>query len=207
MKLENSTDYPPHYLRRMVAWCCRELGMPARFCKSATFRQRRKPRFSGHAYHWRGGGDIVVSLAPDSFFPWTENAEWLRVAGIVRTLNDRTECLVNVTAHELRHLQAELEGERTRGDGLRIGSSERATEHDAQKVLAAFRADREALEVAWRVAPPVKAKPSAVDQRAAKVNAALERWQRKLKLAQTKVKQYRRRATYYQRKAATGATP
>lgn len=50
-------------------------------------------------------------------------------------------------------------------------------------------------------------RPSVREQRAAKAAAALERWQRKLKLAQTKVRQYKTRVSYYQTVAARRGAP
>ena len=49
---------------------------------------------------------------------------------------------------------------------------------------------------------PEKPKPDVKAKRAAKAAADLARWQRRLKLAQTKVKHYRKRVRYYDRVAA-----
>jgi hypothetical protein len=71
-----------------------------------------------------------------------------------------------------------------------------------------FRKARVELLAAWstplaeRAAKP---QPTAVERRAAKVTSDLDRWQRKLKLAQTKIRKLKQRAKYYERRAA--ATP
>lgn len=201
MRLKNTTNFPDCMLRRMVSWCCKELGLPVRRVMSAEFRQRRVQRFSGLAYRRR----IIVSVAPDSFFPWTDNgiSPGLIRSGIVRTLADRTECLVNITAHELRHLVAYVDVERTRRRTT-PGSSERYTERDAQVVLNAFRANREALLTEWNVTPirEAKPKPTRQQQNEAKAREALARWERKAKLAKTKVAAYRKLVRYYDRVAA-----
>lgn len=55
MKLHNTTDFPDYFLRRMVSWCCREIGLPVRYVQEATFRKggrchSRGTGASGHAY-------------------------------------------------------------------------------------------------------------------------------------------------------------
>ncbi len=207
MKLKNSTSWSDAFLRRMVSWCCKQLKMPLRAVYSAEFRQRRKNRFSGHAYYNGGKGRFVASIAPDGFYPWTDNGKSPGIIGIARTLNDRLECLINITAHELRHIQADVDNEKSRGSAKRLGwngSSERVTEIDAQKVLATFRENRDALLAEWNRLPVgvAKAKPTIQEQRFAKVQAALDRWQRKAKLAATKIKKYKRQARYYEQAIA-----
>lgn len=69
-------------------------------------------------------------------------------------------------------------------------------------VLAAFREQRDSLLTEWMAAPaerPAKPKATPQEKRAAKASAALDRWQRKAKLAATKIKQYRRKVAYYER--------
>jgi len=64
VKLINSTDYPDYFLRRMVSWCCREIGLPVRYVQEAAFRKggrwhSRRTGASGHAY--LGSHRIVVT--------------------------------------------------------------------------------------------------------------------------------------------------
>jgi len=207
MQLINTTDWSDRFLRRMVSWCCKELGLPVRFVKRIKFGNRRSDIFSGYCRHWDRGCQIVVSISDsESRFPWTDNGETTGIKGIVRTFQDRTECLVNVTAHELRHALAEIHGERTRGNGRRVASSERATEFDAQKVQSAFNLDRENLLSEWG-RDPVKTKPtlSITEKRAAAAKAKLAEWQRKAKLAATKVKKYKQKVRYYEKSMAISA--
>lgn len=205
MKLKNTTTYPDYMLRRMVSWCCRELRLPVRFIKKANFRNRNMTRFSGHAYHSRRGGSIVCSIGPERMFPWTDqgNSVGLIRAGIVRTLADRMECLINITAHELRHLLAEIEVERTRRRSS-VGSSEARTERDAQRVLDLFRANRDALLADWQ-RPPARQRQTVTRQERneAQARKKLVEWERKLALAKTKVRTYRTKVRYYDRVAAT----
>lgn len=80
-----------------------------------------------------------------------------------------------------------------------------ATDWHSFKVLAAFRTQREALLSAWSEKPARLANVVAVDfkeKRALKAQADLERWRRKLKIAQTKIRKLRVRVRYYDRRQA-----
>lgn len=199
MKIQNSTNWSDSFLRKMTSWVCRQLDMPIRKIKTAQFRNRTIECFSGRAY---GGTRFVVSIGPKRAFPLSCRNH----AGVANFyLADRTEALINVTAHEVRHLTAAWTGERTRGNGKWCSSSERATEHDAQKVLAAFRERRTELLLEWSV-EQIRQVVGTVEKRANKADKDLARWQRKLKLAQTKVRQYRKRVRYYERTLGTAAT-
>jgi hypothetical protein len=181
MKLKNTTDYPDHFLRRMVAWCCKQLECPPSIIREAAFRNRSDRYTSGHAY-WAGRGRFVVSSG--------------------KLAADRVKDLVGVTAHEIFHLLADSRGIRTRRHGKSSGSSERQTNWHQHKVEALFVDKRETILGAWYAEPaarPAQPKPSVQDQRAAKAQAALDRWQRKLKLAQTKVRKLKQRAAYYEK--------
>jgi ABC-type Fe3+-hydroxamate transport system substrate-binding protein len=66
--------------------------------------------------------------------------------------------------------------------------------------LLAFRESRETLLADWlREKPqrPAKPKPSVVDRRAERAAELLAAWERRLKMAKTKVSKYRRKVNYY----------
>jgi hypothetical protein len=184
VKLKNTTEFADHFLRRMVSWCCKQLGCSPRIIREAWFRNRSDSWTSGHAY-WAGRGRFVVS------------------SGVKES--DRQRSLVGVTAHEIFHLFADSQGIRTRRHGRSSGSSERQTNWHQQKVEEAFTANRFALLEAWDATPvEVAAKRQATlqEKRAALAQRNLDRWQRKLKLAQTKVRKCKQRAAYYERALA-----
>lgn len=190
MKLRNSTDFPDYFLRRMVGWCAKQLGYSTARLR-AEFRNRRE-WFSGHAY---GGGRIVVSVSR------TEFAEPIKgrrhIAGVQVVYHDRMEALIGVTAHEIAHLCQYRD--------RRHKFAEHDAEWHAQRVLDAFRLGRDAWLAAWNEPPaekPAKPKLSIAERRAEKAQADLDRWQRKLKLAQTKVKKLKRRVAYYDKRQA-----
>lgn len=195
MKLKNTTDFADHLLRRMVSWCCRQVGYKPSRIRAAQFRNK-SGAYSGHAYHSRR---IVASIGPDKLFPLPPDS---RPGMDNESFADRTEALVAITAHEIAHLLQYETGRITRlkANGL--------TERDARRqevaCLRAFRNSRELLLTDWSHEPAEKAKPvaSVQDRRAAKAQAALDRWQRKAKLAATKVRQYRRQVGYYERALA-----
>lgn len=190
MKIKNSTDWPNHFLRRMTAWCCRQLKLPVGYITECRFAVSRSD-YGGLCYGRRIGvrvGKLVV-------FPCHN------IYG--NDYRDRLEILVGVTAHELAHSMAFREKGRTRRGGY--GGSERRTEFLAQQVLEAFRGNRDGLLVCWSSEPQKKTKPEPTRQELndAKTRKQLATWERKLKLAKTKVAAYRRKVRYYDRVAAT----
>jgi hypothetical protein len=193
MKLLNSTDWQAYFLRRMVAWCCRQIGLPVRKLRQAQFRNRTTCSYSGHAY----GRRIVCSIGPDLRFPTKPDG---RDGMANEVIADRTEALIAITAHELEHVSQFHSG---RDDKLK-GRCEASTRAVEVRVLRLFRANREALLAEWSVLPAVRDKPavSIQDKRSAKAAADLARWQRKLKLAQTKCRKLKQRVSYYDKALA-----
>jgi hypothetical protein len=223
VKLKNSTSFPDYFLRRMVAWCCRQLEFPVRRVRYAQFRNRERG-YSGHA--WPGANRICVSVGqfhevshdqaerpnydrkkvssfcevrepgkPVTYRVWTK---------IEKTLDERTNSLVRVTAHECAHLMLSCFGRTISVDSqkphgrrlLRNGGSEQQTTWHENKLMELFLANRAALIAEWNDQPKVSQQESAVvslaDKRQAKAQAALDRWEKKLALAKTKVRKYQR---------------
>lgn len=194
MQLRNSTKWSDRFLRRMVAWVCRQIEMPVGTVRIAEFRNGSTVAMSGRAYY--GQRRIIVSINPQpAAYPTREP--------LGNEFRDALEALVGVTAHECYHLAAryvDAHRQATRRHG-RHASNERVTTAEEFRVVGLFRMDRFALFTAWSAEPAATARvvKSAQQRRADKASAALARWQRKAKLAATKVRQYRKRVSYYQR--------
>jgi hypothetical protein len=204
MKLENSTDYSDRFLRRLIGWCAKQVRLPFKRLRRATYTNLAHGAAVGRAWTSR----ILVRIGKPNAFP---TPDWLYHGAVNPGCRDRLEGLVSVTAHELRHLVQTLQGRDGKKLALREGEC-CAWERD---VLGRFRQDRAKLEAAWsepaeRVAAHAAAPPAvdrralAVQRREADARRALARWQAKLKLAQTKLKKYRRRVAYYDRRQRTG---
>lgn len=209
MKIKNSTDWPNNFLRRMTAWCCRELKMSPGLVSSIQFRNRNDGRTSGRAY-WPSNR-IVVS-AGVSFLKYKagRHHSYYGSSNGDENFRNRIDWLVRITAHELFHILAHDEGVRTRRFGRSSGSSEKHTKHYERKVYESFLANRDALLAEWSAEPeatPVPPKPTRQELNDAKSRKQLATWERKLKLAKTKVAAYRRKVRYYDRVAATRAKP
>ena len=193
LTIQNSTTWPAWFLRRVVSWCRRELGMPRSELRLAVFRNSRSA-WGGNAQYWKKR--IAVCVGHAGWFP-RQNTHG-------GTFHDRLDCLVEITAHELAHLWQHLHHTKTRIRGG-WGGSENATEWHALPVLAKFQRDREALLAQWFTAPVCarrEPKLTVIEKRALQAERQLKQWQRKLKLAQTKVKKLRNKVRYYQRKKA-----
>lgn len=199
MKIINSTDWPVWFLRRMVAWCCGELGIKVKKIQRFKLRNRSDGFSSGHCYS--GYGLICVSLGV---------VNWTTALGVSKTLKRGDEYrrrtvddLVRVTAHEVAHRMQHIEGSRTRVSrrygSASSGGSEPATKFHEDLVMKAWDDKKETLYPQWMQPPARQAKSTIniIDARAAKAQADLAKWTRKLKLAQAKVKKLKVRVRYY----------
>src|SRR4051812_38961938 len=97
MILKNSTDFPDAFLRRMTAWCCKQVQLPVRWLRRATFRNVKR----GHAFSGLGGGrGIIVRIGGADRYPV---AAFPRHGTTHPALADRLEGLISTTAHECYH--------------------------------------------------------------------------------------------------------
>jgi hypothetical protein len=200
VKLQNSTNYGDRFLRRMVSWCCRQLEMPASYVRGC--------RFGNATNHWGGRAYLRQRRIGVRVGGPTQTDRELKHHrfgdGFQVVTYSRLEVLLITAAHELAHLDLYRRGNRSRGNGRGHGGSERYTEGRAFNVLQVFRSDSERLVEEWSLEPAVAARqvPSVQDRRALKAASKLVEWQRKAKLAATKVKQYKRQVRYYERTLA-----
>ena len=206
MKLTNTTDWPDWFLRRMMAWSCKEIGLPVREVRQAQFGKRRRGAFNGHA---RTSGLIRVVIGPNESFPTLPYLYPGRTseAFLSPGYADAIEALIGVTAHELTHLRTYTQFRyKPMIRKLRRGiHSERPTRFEERRVIETFRANRDALLAEWSAPPaakPRKPRPSRQEQNEAKARKLLAAWERKSKLARTKVAIYRRKVRRYDRIAA-----
>ena len=192
MRLINTTDFENHFLRRMVSWICKQLDCPVRLVTEA--------RFSRYSRSCRGtcrqGGRFRVMIGDAKHFPVRS---WIYRSGQVPELADRIEALVEVTAHELIHLD-----HFRNHNGKRHQRMEAYTVTYSAKILDAFRELRAELVARWSELPARTTArgpaPTIVEIRAHKAEMDLNRWQRKLKFAKTKVKKLLAKVRYYQQK-------
>lgn len=197
MKLKNSTDFSEAFLRRMVSWCCRAVGLPVRWLRRATFKKTRTT-YRNIAFSGLGGGcSIIVRIGSDSAYPVRE---FIRHGVKHPSHADRVEGLVSTTAHECYHCR------QSRDRAWRGRYNDEAAAIQAESVaLESFRANRDALMADW--SRPVRQKKqvpaiSLSAKRAVKALVDLARWERKLAIAKGKVAKYRKRVHYYERSAA-----
>jgi hypothetical protein len=195
MKLKNTTEWPDYFLRRMVAWCCHESGLPVRRLREATFRNCAYS-FSGHAY---GSMRIVCSVGR-SGFPASPDT---RPGMSGEIIADRMEALIAIASHEIEHCCQYAE---RRSAALKKQRwSELVTRQHEVATLRKFREHREQLLTEWSEVPTPRAsksKPTQQERNEAKAREMLATWERKLKLAKTKVTAYKRKCRYYDRVAA-----
>lgn len=199
MKLTNTTDFPDYMVRRMVSWVCRELGMPAKAIRVATFGNARN-FWQGWANCRHGIIWVRVTNRPTSKWPHEYKARY-GLPGF--TVTDRLEAYVLLTAHECEHIHQERRGAgQTREENsVRI---ERLCDIAMARVLEAFKAKRAELETEWRAEPARRAAMSApmsiVERRAAHAAAMLAKWEAEEAKAHKLAAKWRRSVRYYEKK-------
>lgn len=123
-----------------------------------------------------------------------------------RTLRHRIDDLVAVTAHEVAHRMQYLENSNTRRsrkyNTVTSGGSERRTVAHERIVKSKFMEQADQLIEQWSVPPQrtsAAARPSRKEKNEQRARAALKRWEKKLKLARTKVRKYKAAVARYER--------
>lgn len=204
MKFTNTTYLPDHFLRNMLTWARKEMGVRTtrRGTKGVTLRQahfgRYRKWYRGTA--WKSGRIIVRIAEPHDGYPHIRKYPG-RVHSPEFVLNDNLDALVYVTLHELAHL-ADWDGGTKR---VREGRIEAIQLPSLQR----FQANRLELLKEWGYFAPVekpKRRGSVAERNEAKARRQLAAWLRKLALAKTKVKRYRASVKRYDRKKASPGT-
>jgi len=190
----------------MISWVTRQYKMPLKWLRQAKFNNRSY-YYSGRAC--LGSRSILVKVdATNARFPVRVKYPKRKKAPEY-TFEDWVEALVAVTAHEICHIDEYVQNRKR-------PLSETRTEHYTLRLLLKFRADRENLLAAWGFVDPSK-KPVVVEapvviervaanspdfmQKRAEHAASMKlRWEKKLKLAKTKVKKWQAVVKRYQKR-------
>ena len=186
----------------MLRWVMQQLDIPAGDLCQATFRKRTGAAYSGHCW----GRRFVCSIGPASEFPVTATHYYSKrkdTSYLGGDPQNQIEGLLEITAHELGHVE---QFRHARTVNYRRGSfTERKTQFYGRKILELFRPQAEQLIAEWSAVPVSKNRTPALtkaERNELKARKALERWERKAKLAKTKVSQYRQKVRRYDRIAA-----
>lgn len=207
MKIETRHhNYPRHVVRRAVAWAAKRIGLEGKHSKLLTIEVGYCPTtYRREGDTWRGIYQhstrlVRVNLGRDIEYPSLvghNRSEQGRYA------SDEWEVFIHLLAHELEHARCYAVS-RSWDERARLNHEPRVRAID-WRVLLAFREARETLLAEWTRAVaerPAKAKPSVVDRRAERAAKLLADWERRLKMAKTKVTKYRRKVGYYSKAAA-----
>ena len=207
MELKNTSCLPDYFVRALLRWACKQVGYPYRDLREARFVGRSTRRIGGRAF--LRSRRIIINVppfvsyqdgVPPSEFPRLTFEEALNVRLSDAYMQRRFKWFAEITAHEIAHLYVYWEH----------GSvSESEVEAQGKLIAADFEADADALLKAWSKEPvkrESKPKPTATEKRENSNRALLKKWESKMKAAQNKVKKYRAKVRYYDRKrAAKGA--
>lgn len=203
--------YPRHVVRRAVLWAAKQIGLESKHRQPLTIEIGYRRNRCGHG-SWGGWYkhaerlvQVLLPRGPMGYPTSMAHGKAEREQG--RDAHDEWELFVAILAHELEHARAYAVS-RSWDERARLNHEGRVRAVD-HRVLLVFRESRETLIAEWTqpVAEftPVeewKPTPSVVDRRAARAAALLSQWERRLKMAKTKVTKYRRKVAYYSKAAA-----
>lgn len=136
MKLKNTTHWDDKFLRRMISWCCKQIGYSPRNIWIAEFGKKKRGSFTGTAW-WRCKR-IRIVIGPATSFPVEPYLYPGRKSKAFMSpkFNDQLDALVGITAHEIVHL-------------LRKNGGERYTRHWERKCVQLFNENRSKLLAEW----------------------------------------------------------
>lgn len=214
MKIQNTSDYPTPMLRKMIAWICKQHGMPAKWLKNVK-ATKTNWWYRGRAWHSR----ILIRInKKQAGYPkeHTYGGRSAENGWPVIQMNDAIDALVMIAAHEIFHVMENHTG-KFKYSGSDRTKTEKRTEWETKRVLKIFQDNREQLLAEWMpaktpvpvtvvypvpaaaadFAPPTNA---VVIKLRDKAKAMLEKWMRKMRMAKTKVAKYQRQVLYYEKK-------
>lgn len=217
MTIVNRSKFPDPMLTTLVGWVAEQIGLTWE-CKIEFANVRNPSLRAGMCYgsrHCR----IRFPVNFNSRGKWPYRETYHRYSWApVYLYNNRLECLTHLVAHEMIHCVDARKGlwsrPKTRHDhvaGMEVETERRANaivlklreefQVVKRKISAAMRRQRAAARRTkdrGRIRrASIKNSPEA---KLARARANLAAWERRLKLAQTKVKKYRRRVGYYERR-------
>lgn len=202
MELKNTSCLPDHFVRAMIRWCCKQVGFPYKDISQVAFYTRNTQQLGSACL---GSRHIRINVPIWKLVGKGEASRFVpmpfgEIMELFRSGNPTIQCklyeIVETMAHEIAHLYV-----------YRNFGTASEQEADAQGVLIRddFSEDADALLAAWSKEPArreSKPKPTAAERREQGNRELLSKWERKLKAAQNKVKKYRAKVRYYDRKRA-----
>lgn len=203
-------NYSSIVVRRAALWAAKQIGLAPEHRQLLTvevgYRRSRAYRDGDTWGGWYRHNERLVQVLLGRNVSYPTPAGHNR-SEADRFANDEWELFVKLLAHELEHARAYAVS-KSWEDRARLNHEPRVRAVD-WRVLLTFRESRDSLLAEWtkpvaEFAPVdvFKFKPSVVDKRAARAAKLLADWERRLKLAKTKVTKYRRKVAYYSKAAA-----
>jgi hypothetical protein len=160
MKIKTTIGWNAGWLRKVVAYCCRQLDYDPGKVTAAHFSLCHNAAYRGKAY--LESHSLRVKINPLNRYP-LKGQQHRGLPELSR--RDAVEVLVHVTAHEVAHLERYDRFARAWKFAARRDTQlERDTEQLARMALADFRQNRSGLLGGWGDAGPGPGRPAIVHQ-------------------------------------------
>lgn len=164
------------FLRRMLGWIAKEIEVPCKSIRMADYKYIKGVYRGRH----KASGHIIIGVNDETEYPYHSKD---------LTYADEIELLVWLSGWMVKGLAH-------RADNAQCRSASRWC-------LKKFREKRSDLIFDWCKPEVVREKKKPVpllEKRKVKVEKALAEWERKFKLAETKVAKYKKKLAYYEKK-------
>jgi len=202
VQITNTSRYPTSDIRYLVHFALQSVGRN-------EVGKRVRVRVTNKMYRAFGGRAmgrryVIVRVGAPESFPFKRNRDgWPKYE-----MRDWRECVVAVAAHEFNHLS---QFERQARTYRHVKLSEVECEHAAKQAVEEFRADIEKHVACmddrvkraadrYEKTREKRREAKSPQGKLARLEEILKRWQRKEKLAKTKIRGIKRRMKYYQRR-------
>lgn len=216
MKIENRSKWPTPALRVLCKWIAKREQLPKHY---AFLFRATNDRHSWRGVGWWSRQTVKLSRRHFGPYPYTKKDHRFKWSVPFQLLS-RVETLVYLIAHEAHHStkghpsKFETTGGRTDRAGMEFRCNTAGFEAVKAlrlewptlrtKIYTAMRRERDRLKASKQRKEVKRSDPT---PKLIHAREAMATWQRKAKLAATKIKKYRRKVAYYEgRLAATSST-
>ncbi len=208
LSITNRSQWPDWFVKPVALWIRDRAGIAINYNLILPSYSKMHV-FCGRGWSYKSRCRIHRRFTPTLGWPYTDKY-WRYAWSFTHQLENRLEAFVHLVAHEMFHATG---GSRAKW-GSDVQGMEMACQRFGRDTVLEFRKAWPAMKAKCKQKMrdsrqrQVKKKQAKSDpsMKFLDAQAAFERWNKKAKLAATKMKKYRRRMNYYSTRAAAAGT-
>lgn len=208
LTIVNRSGWPDWFVKPVARWIAARAGIDRAYQLNLV-GTRDTRRLAGRAWGHCSRVRVHRRFSPHGGWPYTTKY-WKYKWSFTYQLHNRLEAFVDIVAHEMFHATGGHPSKFRKDGRTDVASMEMACERFSKATVEAFRVEWPALRAKCiaelrRDRDRRKAKVIAKSDPTPKLDRAaknLANWQRKAKLAATKIKKYKQQVRYYEGRVA-----